>query len=133
MSEYERCVSDDNSINIPVDASTGSVYSEGSYPKDEKLTSLDHGFLFNFGTRECDLGNLYPPISQIPFYWQTFVENVDPLIKIFHVPTLGKVIRDIQGRMQSLDPIEEALTFAIYFAAVTSMSHDEVRNPTIVY
>ncbi|KAK1705841.1 transcription factor domain-containing protein, partial [Colletotrichum lupini] len=74
------------------------------------------------------LSTFHPPISQIPFYWQTFMENVDPVIKIFHIPTIGKVVREIQNRITSLDATEEALIFVIFFAAVTSMAPDEASD-----
>ncbi|KAH7157277.1 fungal-specific transcription factor domain-containing protein [Dactylonectria estremocensis] len=72
--------------------------------------------------------NLHPSPSQIPFYWQTFVENVDPLIKIFHIPTMDKFMREIQRDITSLSPPEDALMFVIYLAAVTSMSQNEVHD-----
>ncbi|KAH7175244.1 hypothetical protein EDB81DRAFT_895687 [Dactylonectria macrodidyma] len=72
--------------------------------------------------------SLHPSPSQIPFYWQTFVENVDPLIKIFHVPTMDKFMREMQRDIKSLSPPEDALMFAIYHAAVTSMSQIEVQD-----
>ncbi|KAF4964320.1 hypothetical protein FSARC_7765 [Fusarium sarcochroum] len=86
------------------------------------------GFLLGCNPTNSDLSSQHPSPSQIPFFWQTFVENVMPLIKIFHVPTMGKVMRSIQGRIGSLTPVEEALVFSIYFAAITSMASDEVSN-----
>lgn len=70
--------------------------------------------------------NLHPSPSQIPFYWQTFVENVDPLIKIFHIPSMNKVMRDVQRITRFLSPRKEALVFSIYLATVTSMTPTEV-------
>jgi len=73
-----------------------------------------------------DLLSLHPLPSQIPFYWETFVENVDPLVKIMHVPTMAKTIKEVKENLSSLSRSTEALMFAIYFAAITSMSTDEV-------
>ncbi|KAL9563930.1 hypothetical protein ACKAV7_011965 [Fusarium commune] len=87
-----------------------------------------HALVLCCTSPDSNLSSQHPSPSQIPFYWQTFVENVNPLVKLFHIPTLSKTIRSIQGRVRSLGPPEEALIFAIYFAAVGSMALEEVRE-----
>ncbi|KAJ3463647.1 hypothetical protein MRS44_008433 [Fusarium solani] len=87
-----------------------------------------HALVLCYTSRDSNLSSQHPSPSQIPFYWQTFIENVNPLVKLFHIPTLSKTIRSIQGRVRSLSPPEEALIFAIYFAAVGSMALEEVRE-----
>ncbi|KAH8592662.1 fungal-specific transcription factor domain-containing protein [Bisporella sp. PMI_857] len=86
-----------------------------------------HDFILGYSFSEVDLENFHPSPSQIPFYWQVFVENVDPLVKIFHIPSMNKVVREIQNNLRSLSKTKEALLFAICFASVTSMTPDEVR------
>ncbi|CAJ0542327.1 Ff.00g000220.m01.CDS01 [Fusarium sp. VM40] len=85
-----------------------------------------HALVLSCNPPDSNLSSQHPSPSQIPFYWQTFVENVHPLVKLLHIPTLSKTIRSIQGRVRSLGPPEEALIFAIYFAAVGSMALEEV-------
>ncbi|KAH6951324.1 fungal-specific transcription factor domain-containing protein [Fusarium avenaceum] len=87
-----------------------------------------HALVLSCTSPDSNLSSQHPSPSQIPFYWQTFVENVHPLVKLLHIPTLSKTIRSIQGRVRSLGPPEEALIFAIYFAAVGSMAPEEVRE-----
>lgn len=60
------------------------------------------------------------------FYWQVYMENVDPIIKVLHVPAMTKIMKDLRADMSTLTPGVEALLFAIYFAAITSMEADEV-------
>lgn len=81
-----------------------------------------------YNSADVDLKSLHPLPSQIPFYWQTFLENVNPLVKIIHIGTMNKVIRDVQNNLDSLSKSTEALMFAIYFATVTSMSPEEVSR-----
>lgn len=53
--------------------------------------------------------------------WETFKTNIDPLVKIIHVPTFDSAIK---RAIQNLDHIPrgfEALMFAIYSVAVLSM------------
>lgn len=91
-------------------------------------TEPDHqSFIMGYNSSEVDLKALHPLPSQIPFYWQTFLENVNPLIKLIHVPTMNKVIKEVQSNMDSLSKSTEALMFSIYFATITSMHGEEVR------
>ena len=55
-----------------------------------------------------------------------YQENVDPVIKILHVPTISKLIREARTNLDNISPSAEALMFAIYFAAVNSLEESEV-------
>jgi cell division protein FtsX len=81
-----------------------------------------------YNSSDVNLKSLHPLPSQIPFYWQTFLENVNPLVKILHVPTMNKTIKEVQNNLESLSKSTEALMFAIYFATITSMNGTEVRE-----
>ena len=58
-----------------------------------------------------------------------YQENVDPVVKILHIPTTSKVIRDARTNLDNISPAAEALMFAIYYAAVNSLEESEVRAP----
>lgn len=109
--------------------------SEGPYVHSDNITDADHqSFIFSYRSASVDLKGLHPLPSQIPFYWETFVENVNPLAKILHVPTMNKVIKEVQGNLDSLSRSTEALMFAIYFATITSMTTEEAScNPTRIF
>lgn len=81
-----------------------------------------------YNSSDVNLKSLHPLPSQIPYYWQTFLENVQPLIMIIHTPTMNKVIKEVQNNLDSLSKSTEALMFSIYFATITSMHSDEVSN-----
>ncbi|KAI8951874.1 fungal-specific transcription factor domain-containing protein [Xylaria longipes] len=85
-----------------------------------------HGFIFGYSSSNVDLRSLHPLPSQMHFYWLVYMENVDPIVKLLHVPTTTKVIRDLRRDMSTMTPGVEALMFVIYFAAITSMEEDEV-------
>lgn len=53
--------------------------------------------------------------------WQVYQENVDPIVKVLHVPTVDKLVKETRKNLNTLTPTNEALMFAIYFAAITSM------------
>ncbi|KAI0383663.1 fungal-specific transcription factor domain-containing protein [Hypomontagnella monticulosa] len=86
-----------------------------------------HGFVLGYSSSDVDLRKLHPLPSQIPFFWQVYQENVDPLVKILHVPSMNKIIRELRSNMNDISPGLEALMFAIYYASITSMEENEVR------
>lgn len=57
--------------------------------------------------------------------WQIYQENVDPLVKVLHIPTMDKLVRASRNP-ESLVPQTEALMFAMYFGALTSMDDEDV-------
>jgi hypothetical protein len=60
--------------------------------------------------------------------WQVFVENVNPLTKLIHTPTVQKDLFDASSNLDSISKSMEALMFAIYSTAVASMSDEECLN-----
>lgn len=87
---------------------------------------MDHqSFIMGYRSADVDLRSLHPLPSQIPFIWQVYQENVDPILKVIHVPTMSKLIKSLRNNMDSLTPSTEALMFAIYFASITSLDDDE--------
>ncbi|PLB46398.1 hypothetical protein P170DRAFT_448304 [Aspergillus steynii IBT 23096] len=106
--------------------------SPGKSPSTQELdrTPSDrHAFLFrhNISPSTPDLREFHPLPSQIPYFLDVFSENINSIIRIVHVPTVAKMIRDLRGKpTSSLTPSNEALMFAIYYAAITSMEDEEV-------
>ncbi len=109
---------------------SGVSESESSPGNDvaDADTSEHQAFVFGYRSCDVDLKSLHPLPSQIPYMWQVFQENVDPLIKVLHIPTMNKLIRQIRHSLDSLTPPTEALMFAIYYAATISLDDDEVKT-----
>lgn len=55
------------------------------------------GVPFFWGSTSVNYENLQPLPSQVSYIWETFVENVDPFIKVLHVPTIGRTIKEAKG------------------------------------
>ncbi|KZL80568.1 fungal specific transcription factor domain-containing protein [Colletotrichum incanum] len=87
-----------------------------------------HAFILGYRSSDVDLRKLHPLPSQIPFMWQVYQENVEPLLKILHIPTMEKLIRNMRRNIDELTPGNEALLFSIYYAAITSMEDEEVEK-----
>ena len=70
----------------------------------------------------------HPPPEHIHQLWQIFVENVDPLTKIVHVPSLRRAIQKAASNIGNIPRGFETLMFAIYSAAVMSLKDDECQQ-----
>jgi hypothetical protein len=86
-------------------------------PHDTK--ACNNGFVFGFSSILLDMQALRPPAERIVLLWQLYLENVDPLIKMIHTPSVQRKI------LIASPPALEALMFAIYYAAVISIQSPE--------
>ena len=85
------------------------------------------GFLFGFSSTMADLPSLHPPVAQFDYYWDTFLENVDPLIKVIHKPTMKSVMEKQKYNLPGLSKSKTAMMFAIYYSTVTSITPEECQ------
>ena len=95
-----------------------------------------HGF-YNFLLKNASAArqrkDLHPLPSQMLFLWQVYMENVDPFIKVLHVPTMTKVIREMKGHYNSLGSSMQALVLAISLAAIMSLDEEEVISSNLSF
>ncbi|GAB7363169.1 hypothetical protein MBLNU230_g3453t1 [Neophaeotheca triangularis] len=85
------------------------------------------GFVFGFSSQSADLLSLHPLPNQIPKYWQTYKENVDPLVKVLHIPSTEPTILRAASHLSNLSKGFEPLLFSIYYGATTSLSPEDCR------
>ena len=83
--------------------------------------------LFGASTRE-HLKDLHPSPVHIFRLWQTFLDNVNPLIKIFHAPTVQQKVLDAAADLDTVPKNTEALLFAIYAAAIVSLNDADCQK-----
>lgn len=72
-----------------------------------------------------NLAQYHPPYEKALALWETHVENVEPLCKILHVPSMDRIIRTSSREPEKASKVDECLMFAIYHFAVFSMTEDE--------
>ncbi|KAJ4321737.1 hypothetical protein N0V84_005170 [Fusarium piperis] len=125
------CGEVDNILHAVHDVSEYSGPSGDSIMPDPGLEASQSppshmGFMFGNADFAKALDGLNPMPSQMLFIWQAYVENVDPFIKVLHVPTVEKVIRELRGNFSSYGASMEALLFSISLAAITSMDEEAV-------
>ncbi|XP_044719785.1 fungal specific transcription factor domain-containing protein [Hirsutella rhossiliensis] len=100
-------------------------------PTDSPATGISsytdhHSFVLGYRSADVDLRKCHPLPSHVTFLWSVYQENVEPLIKLLHIPTTDLILRDARKNSDNLSPGQEALAFSIYFAAVTSLEPEEV-------
>lgn len=97
---------------------------QGTSPESVSSHTGPSGFLLGNPDYQPRQPLLHPPPEIMARLWALYLQNVDPLVKILHRPTIAKALqRYIEYR--SLSPPTNALVFAIYFCAVTSLKpHD---------
>ncbi|EWZ33069.1 hypothetical protein FOZG_14564 [Fusarium oxysporum Fo47] len=69
---------------------------------------------------------MFPMPSQMFFIWQAYVENIDPFLKIIHVPSITEALMTKGCRLAIMEPAMRALLSCISFAAIASLTEEEV-------
>lgn len=104
--------------------------SHGDFTATSQMLPDPQLFVLLPGSTHLDLAKLGPLPSHIPLIWQTYKENIDPITKIVHIPTVERMLNQDPDK---LPPAMRALTHAIYFASAASMDEDEVRMTLNIY
>lgn len=69
-----------------------------------------------------NLAELYPSPQTVPAIWQIYVDTVDPVLKIFHIPTIQRQILRASQASPQFDAATESVLFAVCYAAVSVLS-----------
>ena len=78
-----------------------------------------------FGSAPAQAAALVHPSPVIIFrLWQTFLDNVNTLIKLVHAPTLQQQLLEATSNLEQVPRNLEALMFGIYSMAIVSMTDD---------
>ncbi|KAJ5095667.1 fungal-specific transcription factor domain-containing protein [Penicillium alfredii] len=85
-------------------------------------------FLFGYSSGLHSLEDYHPSRINSELLWTAYEENVAPMAMLFHKPTLRKLICKASTNAGHLDKKSEALVFAVYLAAVTSMKPQQCQD-----
>lgn len=67
----------------------------------------------------------HPDPAQIFKLWQSYLDNVNPLVKMFHAPTVQQMISNAAGNLEDIPRNLEALMFGIYCVSAESLTEDQ--------
>jgi hypothetical protein len=76
----------------------------------------------------ADTQSYYPSRWQATQLWQAFVNNVDPISKILHIPTTQATFFAAINNPNEIDDDLNALLFSIYFSATTSLTSTDAAH-----
>lgn len=96
-----------------------------NHGSDRRHNKSGECLLFGQPDRNIDLSASYPGQAQIFRLWQIYLDNVNPLLKVTHIPTLQPRILDAVSNPESVNPSLQALMFSIYCLSVSSLTQDE--------
>lgn len=90
------------------------------------LPSSDDGYVL-LGTPKVvtNLRPFHPQPVQTFKLWQAYLDNVNPLLKLIHTPSVQQMISHTSGNLDNLPKNVEALLFSIYTMAVESLDDSE--------
>jgi hypothetical protein len=88
----------------------------------------DHNSLFGASKIDVPLSTLHPTHVQIFRLWQIYSDNINPLLKVTHAPTLQARILDAAVDVAGISRELEALMFSIYCVAIISIDDEACRT-----
>lgn len=75
-------------------------------------------------TPDLNVETLWPEPNHIFYLWQSYLDRVNPLTKIIHVPSMQPYVAEAVGG-RNIPKNVEALLFSIFVMAVVSLTPDE--------
>jgi hypothetical protein len=102
--------------------------SEGEDHSNDASTpafSSDDGGLLLGTPKAASLRPLHPQPVQMFKLWQAYLDNCNPILKIFHSPSVQQILSNASGDLDNLPKNVEALLFSIYTMAVQSLGESE--------
>ncbi|KAH9910114.1 fungal-specific transcription factor domain-containing protein [Xylariomycetidae sp. FL2044] len=98
---------------------------ESSTPADNPQSpDLNAGLILSI-TPDTNLEDLHPQPAHVFRLWQTFLERVNPLTKVIHVPSVQPMLVEAATGRANIPKNAEALLFSIYLMAAVALSEEE--------
>lgn len=97
-----------------------NVFAQGELISDDLIDPLQMSSAFH-----PSVDKLLPEPIQIFTLWQTYLDRVNPLTKIIHVPTVQPLIMHTMTDWAALSFPHQALLFSILAMAVVSLDETE--------
>lgn len=79
------------------------------------------------GGAVASVTDAHPNPVQIFQLWQIYISNINPLLKISHIPTLQAQIVAASADLAHVAPELEAFMFAMYLLSTVSLDEEQVR------
>ena len=113
---------------IVQDSSDDEVEGSTIHRAFDNFFSNADGFPFTVGGSSISVTRLHPNPIQIFQLWQLYIDNVNSLLKITHVPTVQPQILQAASALDKMPKNIEAFMFGVYVMAITSMDERHVQS-----
>ncbi|KAI5862733.1 fungal-specific transcription factor domain-containing protein [Durotheca rogersii] len=93
-------------------------------PADSQSPDPNTGLILS-DTSDANLEDLHPMPAHVFYLWHIFLERVNPLTKVIHVPTVQPLLVEAATSRANVPKNIEALLFSIYSMAVVALAEEE--------
>lgn len=90
-------------------------------PEYDSFAPKGGSLVFGSQVTSVPLHMLHPEPVQIFKLWQTYLDNINPLVKVFHAPTVQQLVLSASSDVGMTSHSMDALLFAIYCITVESL------------
>lgn len=84
-----------------------------------------NGLLLGNYPRIENLASLHPQVQILPKLQEVYIDRVDPLMKILHLPTFWSSLMDVLQNPQNVSKSLEAVVFSFYLATISALEEGE--------
>jgi hypothetical protein len=95
-----------------------------------EVRNVSPSFVFGYCSLAVQLRTLHPLPSQLPFFLQIFIQRVNPIVKVLHIPSMEILMKGAQENLENLNRCQEALLFALYFAVTVRYVYSSTPDPS---
>ncbi|KAI1280188.1 fungal-specific transcription factor domain-containing protein [Xylaria sp. FL0933] len=111
-------------------AAMRNIIDDGDNESESSTTGLSPDnnadlFLGIEDTGANDLQELQPDLVNVFRLWQLFVDRVNPLTKLIHVPSMQSIVMNAATDITKVSLTHQALLFSVYCMAVVSLNSQE--------
>ncbi|EAQ88779.1 hypothetical protein CHGG_05398 [Chaetomium globosum CBS 148.51] len=92
------------------------------------VPETSHHLLFGSPASAVPVTTMHPDQGKVFRLWQIYLDNVNPLLKVTHTPSLQGRIIDAISDLSSISPPLEALLFSIYCTAILSLDEEQCQT-----
>ena len=96
--------------------------------REATMDSYGGDLLLGYSAVNLELRSQHPDPIQGFRLWQAFLDNVNPMTKLLHAPSVQKALLEAMGNLDKVPRAIESLMFAVYACAVCSMSNADCEN-----
>ncbi|KAK4149315.1 hypothetical protein C8A00DRAFT_38096 [Chaetomidium leptoderma] len=110
----------------PASEDAGHEQAPSPYPPSTSSSQLGlNAAIFGYRAVSSSLQHFHPALPQAVTLFAAFTDNVAPLVRIFHMPSLTCIYWDAVASLDSLDKHTETLLFAIHYSALISLTPEQ--------